>query len=188
MTLVCAPAGFGKTTVLSDWLQNSSAPSAWLSLDKSDGDLGVFLSYFIAAVRTLFPAACADTLALLQTPVLPPLGPLVTTLANDLDRLADDPALSSRQRFVLVLDDYHLIHQSPVHTLVGEFLQHSPRTVQLVLSSRQEPPFLLHTLRARGELGEIRVRDLRLTPEESARFMQHALKSAARPRNTCEHN
>ena len=175
VTLVCAPAGFGKTTLLSDWLEHSPVPSAWLSLDKSDGDLGVFLSYFVAAIRTLFPAACGDTLAMLDAAVLPPLDPLVTTLANDLDRLADDPTPPSPQRFVLVLDDYHLIRESAVQTLLVELLHRPPRTMHLVLSARQEPPALLQTLRARGDLGEIRVRDLRFTSEEIALFMQQAL-------------
>jgi LuxR family transcriptional regulator, maltose regulon positive regulatory protein len=177
VTLVCAPAGFGKTTLLSDWLESSPNPNAWLSLDEHDSDLGRFLSYFIAAVRTSFPSACGETLALLHAPVLPPPGPLVTVLVNDLDALAEDPRLPAGQRFVLVLDDYQLVSEPGVHTLLSELLRHPPRALHLVLSARQDPPFPLHALRARGELGEIRTQDLRFTPEEIAAFMEQALGS-----------
>ena len=175
VTLVCAPAGFGKTTLVSDWLDHRSYPSAWLSLDERDGDVAVFLSYFVAAVRTLFPSAGADTLALLHAPVLPPLDLLVTALVNDLDRLADDPALPAGQRFVLVLDDYHLVREKAIHTLLGELFRHPPRALHLVVCARQDPPFALLTLRARGQLGEVRVRELRFTLDEVAAFMQQAL-------------
>jgi LuxR family transcriptional regulator, maltose regulon positive regulatory protein len=175
VTLVCAPAGFGKTTLLSAWLERCPVPSAWLALDKGDGDLAIFLSYFVAAIRTLFPAACADTLALLQAPVLPPLASLVTALVNDLDRLADGPGLPAGGRFILVLDDYHLVREPAVHSLLSELLHHPPRTLHLILSARQDLPFALHALRGRGALGEIRVRELRFTAEEVVIFMQQAL-------------
>ena len=109
-------------------------------------------------------------------PTLPPLIPLVTTLVNDLDRLADDPGLPAGQRFVLVLDDYHLVHEPGVHALLGELLRRPPRALHLVVSARQEPPFPLHALRGRGELGEVRTQDLRFTDEEVTAFMQHALE------------
>ena len=150
VTLVCAPAGFGKTTLLSDCLEHSPVSSAWLSLDKGDSDVGVFLSYLVAAIRTLFPAACAGTLELLQAPVFPPLVPLVTTLANDLDRLSEDPRLPAGERFILVLDDYHLIRESAVHTLLGELLRYPPRAMHLVISARQEPAFLQTARAPRG--------------------------------------
>ncbi|MGE5602788.1 MAG: LuxR C-terminal-related transcriptional regulator [Nitrososphaerales archaeon] len=181
MTLVCAPAGFGKTTMLTDWLEQCAHPSAWLSLDKSDGDLAVFLAYFVSAVRTLFPSSCADSLALLQAPVLPPLASLVTALVNDLDRLADEPQLSpgvlASGRFIMVLDDYHLVREPVIHNLLGELLRHPPRTMHLILSARQDPPFLNQTLRARGDFSEIRIAELRFTPDEAASLMQHALQT-----------
>ena len=177
-TLVCAPAGFGKTSLLSDWLASSSYPSAWLALDKGDSDLSVFLSYFLAAVRTVFPSACTETLTLVHAPVLPPLAPLAHALANDLDRLTEDPLLASGQRFILVLDDYHLIQGQAVHALLAELLRYPPRSLHLILSVRQDPPIPLHVLRAAGELGEIRMQHLRFTPEEIDAFMRQALGAA----------
>lgn len=116
--LVCAPAGFGKTTLLIDWLERCPNPSAWLWLDERDGELSVFLTFLIAAIRTLFPQACAETLQLLHAPVLPPVRVLATALANELERLREEPLLAAGQRFVLVLDDYHQVHEAEVHTLV----------------------------------------------------------------------
>ena len=139
---------------MTDWLETCPRPSAWVSLDKSDSDLSVFLTYFIAAVRTLFPEAGADTLTMLQAPVLPPLSYLVTALANDLDRLADQadpagrPVLPDGQRFILVLDDYHLIREPAIHELLGDLLRHPPRTLHLVISARLDPPFLPHSARS----------------------------------------
>ncbi len=148
VTLICAPAGFGKTTLLSDWLENCDCPSAWLSLDKSDGELPVFLTYFVAAIRTLFPTACANTLALLEAAVLPPLTSLVTAIVNDLDSLADDAGpdspLPPGRRFVLVLDDYHLIREPAINGLLAQLMRFPPRTLHLILSARQDPPFLEH--------------------------------------------
>jgi LuxR family transcriptional regulator, maltose regulon positive regulatory protein len=188
VTLACAPAGFGKTTMLTDWLERCPYPSAWLSLDKSDSDLGVFLAYLVAAVRTVFPSACADTLTLLQAAVLPPLASLATTLTNDLDCLEDDLArLSERtrpvepagpgRRLILVLDDYHLVSEPAVHSLLSELLRHPPRTIHLVFSTRQDPPFPQHVLRARGDFSEIRIGELRFTPDEVASFMQQTLQT-----------
>jgi LuxR family transcriptional regulator, maltose regulon positive regulatory protein len=181
VTSVCAPAGFGKTTLLVDWLEGCPSPSAWLSLDEGDSDLCIFVTYFVAAIRTLFPSACAETLALLQAPAAPTLSPVLTALVNDLDRLADDAAspaeraLATGERFILVLDDYHLVREPAIHALLSELLRHPPRSMHLVVSARQDPPFPLHTLRARRELGEIRMQELRFTPEETAAFMEQAL-------------
>ncbi len=172
LTLVCAPAGFGKTTLISDWLEHCADPSAWLSLDKGDGELGVFLSYFVAAARTLFPEACANTHALLRAPALPPFGHLATALVNDLDEMADN--LAPDERFIFVLDDYHLVSNSAVDALLTELLRHLSRSLHLVISTRRDPPFPVHTLRAQGQLTEIRIAELRFTAEEVGLFMQAA--------------
>ena len=127
LTLVCAPAGYGKTTLLSVWLADSGHPYAWLSLDESDSDPAVFLSYFVAAIRTVYPEACARTLDLLRAPELPPMSLLVTALANDLDALPCEPAPADERCFILVLDDYHLVHNEAVHALLAELLRHPPR-------------------------------------------------------------
>ncbi len=139
LTLVCAPAGYGKTTLLSDWLAGSGYPYIWLSLDESDSDLAVFLNYFVAAVRTAYPQACTDTLGLLAAPELPPLTRLANALANDLEALPCQSAPADRRRCILVLDDYHLLHNEAISALLAEVWRHPPRTVHLILSTRQDP-------------------------------------------------
>ena len=120
---------------------------------------------------------------MLQAPVLPPLSYLVTALANDLDRLADQadpagrPVLPDGQRFILVLDDYHLIREPAIHELLGDLLRHPPRTLHLVISARLDPPFLPHSARSRGDFSELRVAELRFTREEAAGFMQQMLET-----------
>lgn len=172
LILVCAPAGFGKTTLVASWLERLEAgqaetaaplPSAWLSLDESDSDLDLFLRYFIAALRTIFNAACAETLALLQARQRPPQAVLYATFSNELEKLPGEA--------LLVLDDYHTLHGAEVHELLGEFARHWPKPLHLVLISRTSPPIPLDGLRARGMISEIRTRDLRFTAEEMAAYL-----------------
>ncbi len=173
LTLVCASAGFGKTTLVSSWLESLAAsehqpiPSAWLSLDEGDSELAVFLSYFVAAIRTLFPDSCDETLALLQAPG--PIAPaqLKATLGNELQRLPG--------RAVLVLDDYYAIRGGAVHDFLSDLLRHWPQRLHLVLISRSNPPWPLANLRAKGQVVEIRTHDLRFTPEETAAFLDKVM-------------
>ncbi len=175
LTLVCASAGFGKTTLVSSWIgslaasQPPSAKAAWLSLDEGDSDLVVFLRYCVAAIRTAFPESCTETLRLLQA--LQPVSqmPLMITLCSDLERL---PA-----RCVLVLDDYHTIQDTAVHDFLSALLRHWPSQLHLVLISRSNPPLPLAKLRATGQVTEIRTRDLRFGPDESAEFLSKVLRS-----------
>jgi LuxR family maltose regulon positive regulatory protein len=137
LTLVTAPAGYGKTTLVSTWLedmgaQSPSMPSAWLSLDENDSDVSLFLSYLLAAVRTLIPDFGADTDSLLRGATLPPVSVLATSLTNELDQVDE--------RFVLALDDYHFISAPAVHELLNELLRHPPRSLHLVVMSRRDPP------------------------------------------------
>jgi LuxR family maltose regulon positive regulatory protein len=162
--LVSAPAGYGKSTLLACWLEASDIPGVWVSLDQNDNDLRVFLSYFLAAVQTLFPGAGQNTEALLNAPNLPPLTVLAHSLINELDQIDHS--------FILVLDDYHAINDKTVHGLITELLQHPPAPLHLVLSSRVDPPFPLARFRARSQMGEIRVRDLRFSPEETGAFLE----------------
>ena len=175
LSLVCAAAGFGKTTLVSSWVEHLTADrggvmplqSAWLSLDENDSDLVLFLRYFVAAIRTVFPESCAGTYALLEAPQPTSQMPLVVALSNDIERL---PA-----RLVLVLDDYHTIHGEAVHDFLSELIRHWPQRLHLVLISRSSPPLPLVSLRARGLITEIRGRDLRFTPEETAAYVGRAL-------------
>jgi LuxR family maltose regulon positive regulatory protein len=165
--LVSAPAGYGKSTLLACWLEASDMPSAWVSLDQNDNNLHLFLAYFLDAVRTLFPGAGQNTEALLNAPNLPPLTVLAHSLINDLDQI--------EHSFILVLDDYHTISDQTVHGLIAELLQHPPAPLHLVLSSRFDPPFALARFRARSQMGEIRVGDLRFSPEETGAFLEQLI-------------
>jgi len=175
LTLVCAPAGFGKTTLVCTWLERMAAgqdkratsmPSAWLSLDEKDSDLNLFLRYFIAALRTIFSQACEDTLALLQGPQQPPQADIYTTFSNEIAALPEELSL--------VLDDYHAIRGQAVHDLLSELAHHWPIPLHLVLISRISPPIPLDRIRAKGMLSEIRTRDLRFTFEETAAYFHQA--------------
>jgi LuxR family maltose regulon positive regulatory protein len=175
MTLVSAPAGFGKTTLVSSWLENlagkqgkeSALPSAWLSLDENDSDPGIFLRYWIAALSTIFPDSLPETSILLNTQQ-PPLNVLSVTLNNEIERLP--------KKFILVLDDYHLVHSVAVHNLLNELVRHWPRCMHLVLITRNDPPLPLSGLRAKGKINEIRSSDLRFSENETVAYLDQALE------------
>jgi LuxR family transcriptional regulator, maltose regulon positive regulatory protein len=167
LILVAAPAGFGKSTLLSAWLEACDCPNAWLSLDEHDNDLGVFLAYFLGAVHTIFPNALTATQALLSGVNLPPLTVIVRSLLNELDELERD--------FILVLDDYHIISEPSVHDLLSALLQHPLHRMHLVIVTRQDPPLPLRLLRARAQVTEIRGQDLRFSASEIAKFMEQTL-------------
>lgn len=168
LTLISAPAGYGKTVLASHWLETCGCPSAWVCLDEDDGDPRVFLRYVLAAVKTAFPAASLKTQALLDAHELPPVSVLARYLLNDLDEI-DEP-------FILVLDDYHRIHERAVHDLLAELLAHPPQTMHLALLTRRDPPLPISTLRAQGQLTEIRVAELRFTTAETAAFLAQMVK------------
>jgi LuxR family maltose regulon positive regulatory protein len=170
LVLVSAPAGFGKTTLLSAWVRGSRRRAAWLSLDEGDNDPARFLAYLLEALRAIEPALGDGRLETLQPAGLDgPLGearidPFMSALAN---RLHGQPAPS-----VLVLDDYHLIAEEQVHRAVTFLLDHLPAQMLLAIASRSDPPLSLARLRARGQLVELRQGDLRFQPEEAGAFFQ----------------
>jgi LuxR family transcriptional regulator, maltose regulon positive regulatory protein len=172
LTLVLASAGFGKTTLVSTWLermavgqggQAAALPSAWLSLDETDSDLYLFLRYSIAALRTIFKEACEETLALLNAPLRPPQTFIYATFSNELEQLPGEA--------ILVLDDYHTIRGMEVHNLLIELVRHWPKSLHLVLISRINPPLPLDNLRAKGQLSEIRASELRFTQREIVDYL-----------------
>jgi len=169
LTLVSAPAGYGKTTLVSCWLKACDFPVAWLSLDETDNDLHLFLSYFLNAVRTVSPAAGKEIQTILNSPELPPLSILTSILINELDQI--------KQAFILTLDDYHVVQNKAIHELLEEILKRPPRAMHLVLASRIDPPLPLATLRAKGQMTEIRVKDLRFSRKETAEFLQQMLET-----------
>lgn len=167
LTILAAPAGFGKTTLLSEWVADTQPAVAWLSLDETDNDPERFLSYVIAALRTVDGELGGEALNLLQAR-LPPLGEVVlTALLNDIARLPRDVRL--------VLDDYHLIQLRPIHEAVTFLLDHLPPRLQLVVAGRADPPLPLARLRARRELTELRAADLRFTADEAAAFLNQVM-------------
>ena len=169
--LVSAPAGFGKTTVLVDWMASISGTSdevstAWLSLDAGDNDPATYWTYVVAALRTIRTGIGADALGLLREPQ-PPMQLVLTTLLNDLATTDVD--------VVLLLDDYHAIDSLEVQTGMAFLLDHLPSRVHLVIASRADPALPLPGLRARGDLVEIRAADLRFTADEAAAYLNGAM-------------
>ena len=169
LTLVSAPAGFGKTTLLAEWLAVAAADGrsvAWLSIDQRDNDPALFWTYLIAALNTGVPGVGAGALALLQ-PSQPPGEAGLVALLNDLDAISND--------VVLVLDDYHVIEARDVQDGMAFLLEHLPPQIHLVIGSRADPPLPLARLRGRGELAEIRAADLRFTPGEAAEYLNEVM-------------
>ena len=173
LTLVSAPAGFGKTTLVTEWLAAGSGapaterPAAWLSLDRADNDPASFWTYVIAALRTVASGVGESALTLLQAPQPPPIETVLTALLNDLGATAGD--------IVLVLDDYHVIDASEVQGGMAFLLDHLPPWLHVVIASRADPALPLARWRARGELVEIRAADLRFTPDEAAAYLNEMM-------------
>jgi LuxR family maltose regulon positive regulatory protein len=168
LTLVSAPAGFGKTTLLVEWFadpRDANRRTAWLALDARDDDAVVFWSYVVAAVQTVAPDAGADALALLQA--AQPLEAVVSSLLNDLAAVAGE--------VVVVLDDYHVVASAEIHEAMAFLLDHLPASVHVVLAGRADPPLPLARWRARGQLLEIRAADLRFTADEAVSYCNDSM-------------
>ena len=160
LTLISAPAGFGKTTLLSEWLAGCGRPVAWLSLDEGENDPTRFLTYLVAALQTIAANIGAGLLSALHSPQPPPTEAMLTVLLNEITTIPD--------HFVLVLDDYHLIDAKPLNTALAFLVEHLPPHMHLVIATREDPPLPLARLRARGQLAELRAADLRFTASEAA--------------------
>jgi len=189
LTLISAPAGFGKTTLIVEWLRQledisslersvdtastdegpveSKRAVAWLSLDDDDNNPTRFFTYLIAAIERVQAGVGADARALLQSPQPPPLKVVLTMLINSLATIPAD--------LVLVLDDYHVIEGGKVHGALAFLLDHLPSQTHLVIASRTDPPLPLARLRSRGQFTEIRAADLRFSSEEAATFLNQIM-------------
>ncbi len=179
LVLVSAPAGYGKTTLLTQWLSPRGAEDrdagrrpqalrvAWLSLDAGDAHLRVFLTHLVAALQAASPEVGAEALALMDTERTLPVEDVVASLVNDLDALAGATAVA--------LDDYHVIDDPGIHHAVAFLLDHLPPRVTVVITTRADPPLPLSRLRARGELLEVRAADLRFTAEEADVFLNRIM-------------
>jgi LuxR family maltose regulon positive regulatory protein len=167
LTLLSAPAGFGKTTLLSDWIAGRERQVAWLSLDKGDDDPARFLAYLIMAFQNSAANIGAGVLGALRSSQPPPVEAVLTALLNDLTTLSD--------RVVLVLDDYHVLDAQPVDRALAFLLEHLPPQIHLVIATREDPQLPLARLRAGGHLTELRAADLRFTAPEAAAFLNQAM-------------
>lgn len=163
LMLISAPAGYGKTTLLSEWAAQNNTPVAWLSLDENDSDLQQFLTYLIGALQTIDPDIGLAAEDLLRSSANLQPEQVITTLVNDLSKV-ENP-------ITLVLDDYHLISEQSVHDALSFLIEHQPPTLHLFVATRMDPPFPLPRLRVRAQMVEIRISDLRFSPDETIRFL-----------------
>src|SRR6266700_1404611 len=167
LTLIAAPAGFGKTTLVSEWVALIERPTAWLSLDEGENDPTRFLAYLVAALQTIAATIGKGVLGVLQSPQPPPPEAILTALLNEITTLPDN--------FVLVLDDYHVIDAKPVDIALTYLVEHLPPQMHLVIATREDPQLPLARLRARGHLTELRATDLRFTASEAAEFLDQVM-------------
>jgi LuxR family transcriptional regulator, maltose regulon positive regulatory protein len=177
LILVCAPAGYGKTTLLREWIQTNTEKNAagdrlpyqfaWINLDQGDDDLAIFLAYLVAALQKVQPGIGKGLLTGLQNPRPLPVQSLATLLINELTDISSP--------ILLILDDYHLIQSQLINDFLSFLIEHKPATFYLVVSSRAEPALQVARLRARGQLVEVRQRDLEFTYEEMVEFLRKIL-------------
>ena len=167
LILVSAPAGFGKTTAVAEWVAGCAQPVAWLSLDEGDNDPIRFLTYFIAALQTIEPAIGRRILGALRSPQPPATEWVLTDLLNEITGIPRD--------FVIILDDYHCIESAAVDSALTFLLEHQPTHMHLVIATREDPHLPLAQLRASDRLTELRAADLRFTASEAAEFLNNAM-------------
>lgn len=178
LSLISAPAGYGKTTLASLWLQTSGRASAWVSLDERDDDLLIFISYLVAAIQDVFPTLQLKTQALLRAPLPPSASTAARYLINDLYQIPE--------RFILALDDIHALRQPAIFDLLAELLRYPVPSLHLVLIGRRDPPLPIASLRAYGQVTEIRARDLGFTTEETAHLLGQILRRDIDPETAAE--
>lgn len=173
LILASAPAGYGKTTLISTWVQRLQHPVVWFSLDETDNDPIRFLRYLLAGLQQIDASVGRDLQYALAAAQQPPVA-LVGLLINDLTE-------RMHTHFLVVLDDYHLIDEPAVHEIVQTLVAHRPPSLQLVIVTREDPPLPLARLRARGELAEVRAHDLRFSSTETERFLHEVMGLALPP-------
>ncbi len=183
-TLISAPAGFGKTTLLREWISQQDLSLAWFSIDNGDNDPIRFWTYVIAALQTVQPDIGRAVFAAIQTPQPPAIESLLAELINEITTNSNySSALTAKPRFILVLDDYHLITESNVHNSLVFFLDNLPPQIHLIISGRSDPPWPLARLRARRKMNELRADDLRFSSQEIAIFLNSVMMLNISPEN-----
>lgn len=174
LTLITAPAGYGKTNLASEWthsLQSEDTSNnriTWLSLEEADSEPIRFLSYVIAALQQVAPEIGVGALSLFEMAQSPPINTVLNELINDIAGLD--------YHIMLVLDDYHVISHPEIHEALRYLVEHQPHQMHLVITSREDPPLPLPRLRARGEMAEIRMHDLRFSLDKTTQFFSHSMK------------
>jgi LuxR family maltose regulon positive regulatory protein len=167
LTLISAAAGFGKTTLVSEWIAVSGRPVTWLSLDENDKDANNFLIYLTSALQKVSSNVGLEALELLRSSQPPPIESILTTLLNEINNIPDS--------FIFVLDDYHVIDDKSVDAALTFLIEHQPPQMHLVIATREDPSLPLARLRAQGQLTELRAADLRFTPAEATEFLNHMM-------------
>jgi LuxR family maltose regulon positive regulatory protein len=167
LTLLSAPAGFGKTTLVSAWAEGIERPVAWLSLDDQDNDPTRFLRYLVAALQTIAADVGEGVVGALQSPQPPPPEAILTVLLNEIAAIPDN--------FILVVDDYHVLDAQSIDHALAFLLEHLPPQMHLVIATREDPTLPLARLRARGHLTELRAADLRFTHAEASAFLTQVM-------------
>jgi LuxR family maltose regulon positive regulatory protein len=167
LTLISAPAGFGKTSLASAWIAGCGRMAAWLSLDEADNEPARFLLHLVAALQTIAPALGAKVATALQSAQPPPIETLLPGLLNEIATLP--------HHAILVLDDYHVLEARPIDQAIASLVEHMPPQLHLVIATREDPPLPLARLRTRDQLSELRAADLRFTPDEAATFLTQVM-------------
>jgi len=167
LTLISAAAGFGKTTLVSEWIAASGRPVTWLSLDENDKDANNFLIYLTSALQKVSSNVGLEALELLRSSQPPPIESILTTLLNEINNIPDS--------FIFVLDDYHVIDEKSIDAALTFLIEHQPPQMHLVIATREDPSLPLARLRAQGQLTELRAADLRFTPAEATEFLNHMM-------------
>lgn len=157
-SLVCAPAGYGKSMLASSWTEKSKHPTAWLSLSDDENDLRTFIIYLIASIQKVFSEKMENTKLLVNAPDLPTKRILTHSLINELDQI--------QENLIIVLDDYHLIHDESIHQLIDELLHYPPENLHLCMLTRRDPPLKIKNLRAHNRMNEIRMDELTFNEDE----------------------
>ena len=167
LALISASTGFGKTTLVSEWVAGCERPVAWLSLDEGESDPARFLTYLVIALQTFSPSIGEGVLGMLQSPQLPPIESILTTLLNEIATIP--------KKFILVLDDYHMLDSKVVDNALTFLVEHQPPQMHLIITTREDPNLPLARLRVRDQLTELRAVDLRFTPSEAAEFINQVM-------------
>jgi LuxR family maltose regulon positive regulatory protein len=171
LILISAPAGYGKTTLVAEWIRSHDLEAAWISLGEEDNDFVRYTRYLIAAFQTLHPSIGKATLAMLELPQPRTVESVLTPLINEI------ASVFTSKPVLLVLDDYHLIQNQAVHDATAFLLEHLPPHARMVIATRADPPLSIARLRGRGQVAELRLNDLRFTTDEAARYLEKNLET-----------